>query len=194
MSTPNFEIEDKNGRRFWISRSIVVVPVVFTLINDELYTVIEKRGHTVSCSGRWSVPCGYLDYDETLEEACIREIKEETGVDVDIENLYFIGYNSTPEGNKQNVSMRFCCFVPNNVGLDISKISTKDEVDELKWLYVGKIKSDNFSAISQFFPLTLTLSNEYNNNNIKWAFNHKDLILDVIVKYFKLFGKTLEIK
>ncbi|WP_343033691.1 NUDIX hydrolase [Virgibacillus ihumii] len=33
---------------------------------------------------RWSVPSGGLETEETFEECCIREIKEETGYDVEI--------------------------------------------------------------------------------------------------------------
>ena len=32
--------------------------------------------------GLWCCPCGYLDFDETLEECVIREIKEETGLTI----------------------------------------------------------------------------------------------------------------
>lgn len=32
--------------------------------------------------GRWSFPSGYVDRGEVLEEAAVREVKEETGLDV----------------------------------------------------------------------------------------------------------------
>ena len=84
MSRPNKCIKDENGNDVWISRSNVVIPVVFKLDENtgEIYTLVEKRGPAVSHPGEWCCPCGYIDWDETLKEACHREVKEETGLDV----------------------------------------------------------------------------------------------------------------
>ena len=51
--------------------------------------VIEKDGKILlvqeakeKCYGRWNIPAGHLDCNETIEQGAIREIKEETGCDV----------------------------------------------------------------------------------------------------------------
>jgi 8-oxo-dGTP diphosphatase len=41
-----------------------------------------------------SLPGGFVDRDETTEEACVREVKEETNLD--IENLELVGIFSDP--------------------------------------------------------------------------------------------------
>jgi len=33
--------------------------------------------------GRWYIPAGFCEADETIEEACVREAREETGLDVE---------------------------------------------------------------------------------------------------------------
>jgi ADP-ribose pyrophosphatase YjhB (NUDIX family) len=44
--------------------------------------------------GEWSFPSGFVDAGEGLEQAAVRETKEETGLDVRIERL--LGAYSTP--------------------------------------------------------------------------------------------------
>ena len=37
--------------------------------------------------GRWSLPAGYVDRGEVVEEAALREVREETGVEVRLDSL-----------------------------------------------------------------------------------------------------------
>lgn len=174
MSKPNFEIEDKTGKKYWISRSIVVAPVVLIVSGNTIYTLIEKRGNAVSNTGKWCVPCGYLDWDETLEDACIREIKEETGVNINPSDVFFIGCNSEPSESRQNVSMRFCCFAsPYDVSINVSNFTPNDEVDELRWIRVGWFERNN----------VIKVDNE-SIGDYNWAFNHNELIITVLDKFY----------
>ena len=122
MSKPNFTIKDKDtNKTYWISRAVVVIPVVFKIKNDVIYTLVEKRGKSVSHTGQHCCPCGYLDWDETFEQACVREVQEETGISVPIYNVKFHSYNSVPDNSdNQNVSLRFMCLVDNDTELDMS--------------------------------------------------------------------------
>ena len=56
--------------------------------------IIEKEGKVLlvqekkeKCYGKWNLPAGHLDPNESLEEGAIREIKEETGCDVEITGI-----------------------------------------------------------------------------------------------------------
>ncbi len=48
--------------------------------------LLVQRNHEPKL-GEWSFPSGYVDAGEALEEAAIRETKEETGLDVRIDRL-----------------------------------------------------------------------------------------------------------
>lgn len=53
--------------------------------------VIEKEGKVLlvqekqeKCYGKWNLPAGHLDQNESIMQGAIREIKEETGCDVEL--------------------------------------------------------------------------------------------------------------
>jgi 8-oxo-dGTP diphosphatase len=54
--------------------------------------LLVRRNHE-PMMGRWSFPSGFVDAGEVVEEAAIREAREETGVEVRIDNL--LGVYST---------------------------------------------------------------------------------------------------
>ena len=64
---------------------------VCTLIKtkDDEYVLVK---HTYDLPGvkktNWTTPCGKVEEGETFEEAAIREVHEETGMDVRVTGLY----------------------------------------------------------------------------------------------------------
>lgn len=39
-------------------------------------------------AGRWTLPAGFVEYGENVEECAVREMKEETGIDVELTGLF----------------------------------------------------------------------------------------------------------
>lgn len=60
--------------------------------------VIEKDGKFLlvqealeTCKGKWNIPAGHLDSNETIFDGAKREIKEETGCNVELTGILQIG-------------------------------------------------------------------------------------------------------
>lgn len=71
------------------------VPGVGVLIEMDGGVVLVQRGHPPH-AGEWALPSGFVEADESAEEAAIREAEEETGLKIEL--IEMAGINSFPEG------------------------------------------------------------------------------------------------
>ena len=72
-------------------RGKVWLGVAGLVINDEGEWLVVKKSYS-GLKGKWSLPAGFVDEGETIDEAVIREIKEETGIDCQVKGL--IGFRT----------------------------------------------------------------------------------------------------
>lgn len=71
--------------------SVTVDLVIFTIAEDDLKVLLIRRAQE-PFKGRWALPGGFVEIDESLERAAARELKEEVGVtNVYLEQLYTFG-------------------------------------------------------------------------------------------------------
>ena len=73
--------------------SVTVDVVIFTILEQMLKVLLIKR-KAWPHEGMWAIPGGFVNMDESLEQAAYRELAEETGVigaDVYLEQLYTFG-------------------------------------------------------------------------------------------------------
>lgn len=75
------------------------VPGAGVLVEMEGGIVLIKRGQP-PFENWWALPSGYIEADESVEQAAVRECKEETGLDVELVELF--GVYSFPEGPVQS--------------------------------------------------------------------------------------------
>jgi len=74
------------------ARPLVAVDVIIVRPDGSL--VLVRRGKE-PFKGYWALPGGFVEYGETVEEAAIREAREETGLEVKLKGL--IGVYSKPD-------------------------------------------------------------------------------------------------
>ena len=56
------------------------------LINDNKI-LLQRRFNTGFEDGNYGIPSGHLEGEETAKEGCVREIKEEIGIDLNVNDL-----------------------------------------------------------------------------------------------------------
>ena len=85
-------------------------------IKDGKYLLAERNKENYN--GYWVIPGGGVNFGETIEEAGIREIKEETNLDVEIIKL--IGYKEVINTSGNYHSVIFFILLSQNI--QISKL------------------------------------------------------------------------
>lgn len=86
------------------------------------------KRNTIPFKGYWALPGGRMDQGETIEQTIVREVKEETGIDVTIVSK--VG-EYVEKGIKDNVEYEYypTCFVVKPVGGEIKK--QESEIQEI---------------------------------------------------------------
>ncbi|MEE9554644.1 MAG: NUDIX hydrolase [candidate division Zixibacteria bacterium] len=64
------------------------VPAAGAIIHNDHGLILVKRKFPPS-EGDWCLPAGFQEYNESPMECCIREVKEETGLDIKIDGLFW---------------------------------------------------------------------------------------------------------
>lgn len=87
----------------------------------------------------WLVPGGGVDWGESLEEALIREYKEETNLDIEVKDFLFFSETISPDKNKHVINLYFLVKIKNDS--ETMKIGNETNLSDLK--YVSKEEIQN---------------------------------------------------
>lgn len=119
--------------------SVTVDVLVFTIQNDLLKIALVKRGIEPFLD-MWAIPGGFIRKGETLEDAAIRELAEETGVkNVYLEQLYTFGDpKRDPRGRVITVS--YFALIPS----ESIKFKPTTDVTQAKWFEANNLPALSF--------------------------------------------------
>lgn len=104
--------------------------------SSRLKVLLIQRGHD-PYKGTWALPGGFVDMEEPLVEAALRELKEETGVsDVFIEQLYTVG---TPQRDPRGRVVTVVYFAL--INLVQHKIGADSDAQDVRWFPISALPS-----------------------------------------------------
>jgi 8-oxo-dGTP diphosphatase len=121
----------------WPRPMVTVDAAVFTHSGGKIRVLLIKRGNE-PFKGKWAIPGGFVDMDEELEDAVVRELAEETGVTgVRLEQMHTFGtVGRDPRGRQITIVY---------IGVateEQTKLEAGDDADQAKWFDVEELPED----------------------------------------------------
>jgi len=110
-----------------VTRPVTLLLTVDAVILDPCQgVVLIQRGHE-PFAGRWALPGGFVETGESLKAACVRESREETGLEV--EPVQLVGTYSDPgrDPRGHTVSVVFLCRATGGL------LARGDDAAEARW-------------------------------------------------------------
>jgi len=133
-------------RRFYPDQPVIGVGAVLICKGKIL---LEKRKGEPG-RGKWSIPGGLVELGERIEETVIREVKEETGLDVESPELIDVVDNISVDDDGR-VRYHFV-IVDYFVKLKGGTLKAADDAEELRWVAFNQVeKYDLTKTFRGFF-------------------------------------------
>ncbi|SES16381.1 NUDIX domain-containing protein [Psychrobacillus sp. OK032] len=125
-----------------LERGNIWLGVAGLVINETGEWLVVKKRYG-GLNGRWSLPAGFVNNDETVDEAVLREVKEETGVECIVQHM--IGFRSGVIQNK--ISDNMAIFLLQPIEKDPILQAQLSELFEVKWIHPSKLLHDADASV-----------------------------------------------
>ena len=114
-------------------RPAVTGDCVVVTAEDEPRVLLIERGHE-PYKGCWAIPGGFLNMDETTAQCAIRELEEETGLQIDV--VHQVGAYSKVDRDPRGrtISVAYLAIVDHPL-----EVSGQDDAAKARWFSINAL-------------------------------------------------------
>lgn len=140
------DIVDKNGnftgevmdKEEAHDKNLLHNEVAVFVINNKKQILLQKRSANKRFNpNKWGLCAGHVDSKESLENAALRELQEEIGIDISIKELKSLAEREFTIGNS-NSHITYFYYIKSNLNENDFIIQT-EELSEVKWFDIDNV-------------------------------------------------------
>lgn len=105
------------------------------VVEDSRGRILLTKRNKEPMKGYWVLPGGGVKFGETIEDTVKREIKEETGLDIELTSFITVYQIIKPKENQHRV------IIYHKARLKGGQPRPSDDTSEIKWVYPENAKS-----------------------------------------------------
>jgi 8-oxo-dGTP diphosphatase len=156
--------------------------------NEGISVLLIKRKHE-PYKGTWAIPGGFVEVDESLEHAVSRELKEETGIEVNyLEQLYTFG-DPKRDPRKRIVSVAYYALVKP----EIYEVHAADDAEGAEWFNIEKLPRLAFDHKAILEMAVFRLRNKISYEPVGFELMEKHFPFSELHKLYEtLYGKEID--
>ena len=106
------------------------------IIDEERVLLIKRKNEPFK--GKWSLPGGFVEYKETVEDAVIREILEETNLSTDVKEL--VGVYSSPDRDPRGHTVTIAFLL----NIKSGEMKSGNDADDAKFFEIEDLPELSF--------------------------------------------------
>lgn len=126
-------------------QNVATATAVILRKEDQILFTVRNREPQ---KGKLDLPGGFTDPDETAEQSCQRELKEELNLELPLENFKYL--LSQPNNYEyKTIPYKTCDLVYEaTFPIGTNLVIEEDEIAEIKWIKIAEINLDEIGFVS----------------------------------------------
>ena len=137
-----------------------IVGVGAIIIRNGRILIVKRKSEPGK--GKWSVPGGLVELGETVGQAVVREVKEECGLDVEVDSLIDV-VDSLTKDERGDIKYHFV-ILDFFVKLKGGKLKPGDDAEEVKWVPLKEVeKYDLTKTFREFLKRNMKILEKYDS-------------------------------
>ena len=143
----------------------VLVPAGYAILKDGNKILMSRRFQTGYEDGKYSFPAGHVDFGETFTDCCVRELKEEIGVEIDKKDLQLCHIMQRYSSGSAKENRIDVFYFIEKWGGEIKNLEP-EKCDDLSWFEMDNLPTNTIPYIKKLFENIKNgiLFSEYDNN------------------------------